>query len=181
MPRPADSLTIPDILRLIDGACGGRVHASDFSPLPCSHPACFSLAFYLRTEEDDFVPVRGLVDTDTYLDMVQNRALVGTDAEGFEAIQRALYALWSGPSGLAPDSRKAMAAIRRLLDRINAAGGYCPHKVAAIAERSIKSIFIHHFMDRGNFDLARARKCCQVYPLADGRMMPACVYNCLKR
>jgi len=45
----------------------------------------------------------------------------------------------------------------------------------------VKSIFIHQFMDRDTFDLARARKCCQVYPQLDGRLIPVCVRNCLER
>jgi uncharacterized radical SAM superfamily Fe-S cluster-containing enzyme len=56
--------------------------------------------------------------------------------------------------------------------------GYTPQRALAIAERSVKSIFIHQFMDPDTFDLARARKCCQVYPQRDGRMIPVCVRNC---
>jgi hypothetical protein len=181
MPRPPDPLTIPDILRALHGACAGQVSSADFSPLPCSHPACFALAFYLRVADGQFVPIRRLVDTNRYLDIAQNRALFGTDADSFAAIKDAIYDLWSGPAALAPDSQKAIAAVKRLLTSIASAGAYCPGKAAALAERSIKSVFIHHFMDRHTFDLSRARKCCQVYPQPDGRLIPACVYNCLRR
>ena len=37
------------------------------------------------------------------------------------------------------------------------------------------------FMDPETFDLSRARKCCQVYPQRDGRLIPVCIHNCLKR
>ena len=178
--RPADALTIPDVIAALEGACDGRVRAADFSPLPCSHPACFSLAFYLRTADGTFVPIRQLLDTERYLDLLKNRALPGTDAESFALIQDAMYELWSGPAGLAPDSQKTLAAVRQLLDAINC-GPRGPCSAIAATERSVKSVFIHHFMDRHTFDLSRARKCCQVYPLADGRLMPACVYNCLRR
>ena len=183
MPRPDDALTIPDITRMLAEQCPQLVRAADFSPLPCSHPACFSLAFYLRVSDDsrEFLPVRQLLDTDRYLDLVQNRALPGTDLESFAQIKDALYDLWSGPAGLAPDSTRAMQAIRRILDSINSCGRFCATSAARAAEKSMKSIFIHHFMDRHNFDVARVRKCCQVYPLPDGRLMPACVYNCLRR
>ena len=43
-----------------------------------------------------------------------------------------------------------------------------------IAERQAKTIFIHHYMDRHDFDLERLRKCCHHYPQTDGRVMPAC-------
>jgi uncharacterized radical SAM superfamily Fe-S cluster-containing enzyme len=182
LARPAETLTIPDVIRALDGAAGGQVAADDFSPLPCSHPACFALAFYLRTDDGRHLPIKRFVQIDRYLDMVQNRAIFGTDAESFEAARDAVYDLWSGPAALVPDSEKALSAARRLLDSAACARrGACSPAATVAAAKSIKSIFIHHFMDRDTFDLARARKCCNVYPLADGRMMPACVYNCLRR
>jgi len=180
--RPADAMTIPDVTRGLAGAGGGQVAADDFSPLPCSHPACFSLAFYLRTDDGRHLPIKRFVQIDRYLDMVQNRAIFGADPESFDAAREAVYDLWSGPAALVPDSEKALAAARRLLESVsNCCGGAASPAALTAAGRSIKSIFIHHFMDRDTFDLARARKCCNVYPLADGRLMPACVYNCLRR
>jgi uncharacterized radical SAM superfamily Fe-S cluster-containing enzyme len=181
LARPAEALTIPDVIRALEGAGGGQVSADDFSPLPCSHPACFSLAFYLRTEEGRHLPIKRFVQIDRYLDMVQNRALFGTDPESFEAAREAVYDLWSGPAALVPDSEKALSAARRLLESVGSCGGACSPSALAAAGRSIKSIFIHHFMDRDTFDLSRVRKCCNVYPLADGHLVPACVHNCLRR
>ena len=56
----------------------------------------------------------------------------------------------------------------------------CP-TLAALAERSVKVIFIHAFMDAETFDLVRAAKCCTHYPQPDGLMIPACVHNVLRR
>jgi 7,8-dihydro-6-hydroxymethylpterin dimethyltransferase len=92
-----------------------------------------------------------------------------------------VYELWSGPAALSPDSRKALDAIRKLLASATAEGGYSPGKAIGVAERAVKSMFIHQFMDPETFDLSRARKCCQVYPQLDGRLIPACVHNCLRR
>ena len=179
-PRSPAPISIPDVTRSLNGAGGGLVSAEDFSPLPCSHPACFSLAFYLRVQGSEFVPIKRLLEVDRYLDLIQNRALFGTDPESFETAKDAVYELWSGPAAATPDSRKALEAVRGLLGTLECCGGYDAGKVLAAAERSIKSVFIHHFMDRDSFDLARARKCCNVYPLRDGRLMPACVRNCLR-
>ncbi len=177
--RPRDATSIPDVLRAIDGAARGTVSAADFSPLPCSHPACFSLSYYLSVGEERFVAVKALAAIDRYLDLLANRAIVGTDAESFEAVRSAVYDLWSGPAALAPDSRGALTAIRRILDSISCCGPFRAREAMARAERSMKSVFIHSFMDADTFDLSRARKCCNVYPLADGRLVPACIRNCL--
>jgi len=50
-----------------------------------------------------------------------------------------------------------------------------------IAERQAKTIFIHHYMDRHDFDLERLMKCCHHYPQIDGRIMPACGFNMFHR
>ncbi|HNQ90105.1 MAG TPA: radical SAM protein [Verrucomicrobiota bacterium] len=175
--RPADAVTIPDVIAALKGAGGDTVSPEDFSPLPCSHPACFSLAFYLHVGNRRYLPIRQLVNAGRYLDLIQNRALFGTDAESFDRITDAVYELWSGPAALSPDSQRALNAIRHLLASATA-GGYSPHQAMTVAERAVKSIFIHQFMDPDTFDLSRARKCCQVYPQRDGRMLPVCVRNC---
>jgi uncharacterized radical SAM superfamily Fe-S cluster-containing enzyme len=180
IPRGPEAITLPDVLRGIHRACGGRVHAEDFSPLPCSHPACFSLAYYLRVEGGEFLPLRRLVESDRYLDMLQNRGIPGSDPEGFAAVRDAVYDLWSGPQALAPDSRKALATARRLVESATCDGRFRPRLAMARVERSLKSIFVHAFMDAHTFDLARARKCCNAYPQPDGRLLPVCVRNVLR-
>jgi len=192
LPRPPTAVTIPEVISALRGAGKGTVSSGDFSPLPCSHPACFALAFYLKVDGTQFLPLRQMVSEARYLDLIQNRAIFGTDAESFRHVTDAVYDLWSG-AGLADcapgsacacnqfPSDKALKTIRSLLNAATAQGGFSPKRALAVGERAVKSIFIHQFMDRDTFDLARARKCCQVYPQPDGRLMPACVYNCLKR
>ena len=199
MARPVDATTIPDVIAVLDGAANGTVSAADFSPLPCSHPACFSLAFYLKSEGNGFLPIKRLVSTERYLGLIQNRAIFGTDADSFQQVTDAVYDIWAGiprradaghgasGNGCGPScgcnpfmSDQALRAVRKLLATATA-GGYSPRKAMETGERAVKSIFIHQFMDPDTFDLARVRKCCQVYPQPDGRLMPACVYNNLHR
>lgn len=180
LQRPERAVTIPDVISALKGAGHNTVSAEDFSPLPCSHPACFSLAFYLKIDDKQYVPIKQLVDAERYMDLIQNRAIFGTDSDSFQVITEAVYDLWSGPAALSPDSEKALQAVRRLISG-TADGGYSPRRALSVAEGSVKSIFIHQFMDPDTFDLSRARKCCQVYPQLDGSMIPVCVHNCLKR
>jgi uncharacterized radical SAM superfamily Fe-S cluster-containing enzyme len=179
--RPGEAVTIPDVVSALNGAGSGTVCPEDFSPLPCSHPACFSLAFYLRIEDNHYLPIKQMVDAERYMDLIQNRAIFGTDSESFEVITDAVYDLWSGSAALSPDSEKALRAVRQLITATTAEGGYSPRRALSVAERSVKSIFIHQFMDPDTFDLSRARKCCQVYPQLDGSMIPVCAHNCLRR
>lgn len=177
----SNRIFIPTTMKLLETYGNGRVKAADFSPLPCSHPNCFSLSFFLKTDEGRFLSIRQLFEPDTYLNIIKNRTFFGTDPDNFRTIENAVYELWSGPSALAPDSEKALKAVRKLLREMQCGGSFDSSRNLAIAERNIKSIFIHAFMDPDTFDITRVRKCCQVYPLRDGRFMPACVYNVLER
>ncbi len=173
-------LTIPDITRALGRAGHPAVSEDDFLPLPCSHPLCFSLAFYLMLDSGGAIAINSLVDAGTAMDSMANRVVFGLDSEENERLKELIYELWSGPSGTTPDSEAVMKTLRGVLKEISCAR-FDPRKAFTIMERRAKSIFIHAFQDADTFDLARIRRCCQAYPQADGRLMPACAYNVLRR
>ncbi len=173
-------LTIPDVIGALGTAGHPAVSASDFSPLPCSHPLCFSLAYYLMLDDGRAVSVGRLVEADKMMDTLANRTIFGLDPEEHERLREMIYELWSGPAASAPDSEAVLRTLRGLLRRASD-GRFNARRAFAVAERSVKSVFIHAFQDAGTFDLARARRCCNAYPQPDGRLMPACVHNVLRR
>lgn len=178
---PRDRLTVPDVIGIIAAASAGRLERGDFTPLPCSHPACFALTYLLRLDDGSLTPLPRLVSVETCLDIIKNRSLPGLDSASFARIKDCLYEIWSS-TGTAPDSRKVLAAIKSMMREISGPGrDFSPRAALAVGERRIKSIFIHHFMDEDTFDLSRAVRCCSHYPLRDGRLMPACTYNVLYR
>jgi len=180
--RPPDAITIPDVVQLLDGAFNETVKSWHFSPLPCSHPSCFYLAYFLKVGENEFLPLKGMLDEERFVKMIRNRGLFGTDPESFRHIQDAIYDLWSGVCPCAkPLAEKALAAAKKLIADVTSGNGFGPSKAIHTGERNIKSIFIHQFMDRDTFDLSRARKCCTFYPQPDGRNIPACIHNCINR
>jgi uncharacterized radical SAM superfamily Fe-S cluster-containing enzyme len=180
----ARRLTIPDVVRLLDEAGGDRVSAGDFVPLPCSHPLCFSLAFYLMGDDERPISVNRLADAQTLMDALSNRLFFGLTPEEHERLKEIVYDLWSGPVGAAPDGENALRTLRSLLREVSASsscGCFDPRRLFTSMERRVKSIFIHAFQDADTFDLARVRRCCQAYPQADGSLMPVCVHNVLRR
>lgn len=183
MAGPPRRLSIPDVIALLDKAGRPDVHAADFVPLPCSHPLCFSLAFYLALENGRTVPVSRLTDAATMMDSLANRMFFGLAPDEHERLKHLIYELWSGPAGAVPDSPAVLATLRRLMREISACNceGFNPRRSFASMERSVKSIFIHAFQDADTFDLARVRRCCQSYPQPDGTIIPACVFNVLRR
>jgi uncharacterized radical SAM superfamily Fe-S cluster-containing enzyme len=174
---PLDAITIPEVVQRLAAASGGVLRERDFSPLPCSHPSCFALTYLLRTGAGQLVPLPSLVDPERYLDVIANQALLGTDRETLLAVRESLYSLWSS-DGIVPHREAVLATVKRILVDLNTLGpDAAPRAVLAVGTRHVKSIFIHQFMDRTTFDLSRAAKCCNHYPQADGRLLPACVRN----
>jgi len=177
-------LTIPDIVRLLDGAGHPAVKAEDFLPLPCSHPLCFSLAFFLMLDRGGVVSISRLTDASTLMDSLSNRVIYGLDSGEHEKLKQMIYDLWSGPLGAVPDSQAILSTLRNILREMSNPSTYCSFDARwafALAERNVKSIFIHAFQDAETFDLARVRRCCQAYPQPDGKLIPACVHNVLRR
>ncbi len=170
-------LTLPDAIRHLVAGAAGSLAVSDFTPLPCSHPTCFALTYLLKTTAGTLVPLPRLVEPGPYLDIIKNQALMGTDLDTLLQIKDALYSLWSS-DGQMPERDVVLATVRRLLLDLNDLRRDAGHQeLIDVGVRNVKSIFIHDFMDRATFDLSRAIKCCNHYPQADGRLLPACVRN----
>lgn len=176
MDGRANRLTIPDVIRLLGDT--RKVEAEDFSPLPCSHPLCFSLAYYLMLDGGGMMPVNRLVHADGLMDSLSNRTVFGLDEDEHQRLKDMVYDLWSGPVGTAPDGQAVFETLRNILGEMSW-GCFDARKAFTTAQRRIKSIFIHAFQDADTFDLARVRRCCNAYPQADGRLIPACAHNVL--
>ncbi len=163
-----------NILNTLDTPVNGK----DFSALPCSHPACFSLAYYLKLSPGRFIPLNRLIDEQTLLENAANKVVFGLNATEHEQLKDLVYRIWSDNG---EDAEEICSVLKRLLKNYQASNCACkcfnPRKAFNLMEREIKSIFIHAFMDRGNFELSRARRCCQAYALRDGRLIPCCVRN----
>ncbi len=181
IPIPEKRLTLPEILTLLESS--GYVEADDFTPLPCCHPACFSLSFYLMTDDGRHTSLGKLFDASAWLDIIANKAVFGLDEEEHEKIKHMIYELWSGPGAGNPESEAVLVTVRKLLRDISAksCGCFDSRTAFTVGEKKIKSVFVHAFQDADTFDLARVRRCCNGYPQKDGRVIPSCVMNVLKR
>ena len=179
-PANENRLTIPDVVQRLAESGVPAVRAQDFHPLPCSHPLCFSLAFYLMLDGGGAVSLGRLVDAPQWLDALANRTVFGLDEGEQQRMKDMIYDVWSGPIGTAPDGEAVLRTLRRMLEEMS---GTCfdPRWAFTITERRVKSIFIHAFQDAETFDLARVRRCCNGYPQTDGTVSPACVHNVRRR
>lgn len=173
LPAEALRLTIPDVIQEIEKS--RYVSAGDFNPLPCSHFACFALAYYFIISEGNFLSLKEFLGKSDYLEVICNRTLPGLDNCGYSLIKEKIYEFWS-----AADSSNAneqiLQRIRRVLREMSTTQ-FTPQKAFALGVHSMKAIFIHQFMDVHTLDFGRLIKCCNHYPQVDGRLLPMCALN----
>ncbi|MDD2715537.1 MAG: radical SAM protein [Candidatus Wallbacteria bacterium] len=175
-----DVTTIQEVIAEIAAGSRGMIREEDIVSLPCSHPACFSLTYLLKLGQGEFIPLNRLAKADDYLDLIKNRAMAGFELETYEKIRECIYDLWSS-SGIQPESQKILATIKKIICEVDGESSCEAGRLFSIAGSHVKSIFIHHFMDRHNFDLSRAMKCCTQYQINGSGSYPCCVFNNLQR
>ena len=177
---PMDRLTIPGVIHAIDEQTSGMVAREDFIPLPCSHPLCVSLTYLLKMDDGSYLPFARFIDLKKHLDLFQQTATLEPNQQTENALQDAINDLWSA-AGEIPDCDKIIKALRRALLEMFPNKKVSRQELIRLAERQAKTIFIHHYMDRHDFDLERLMKCCHHYPQIDGRIIPACGFNMFYR
>lgn len=175
-----DRLTIPGVIRRIEEQTGGRIKSTDFAPLPCSHPLCVSLTYLLRLDDGTLIPLPRFMDLKRHAALLRSSATLGASSEMEVALEDLVYDVFARESEI-PRGPDILKALRRTLD-VMFPGRPLSHKEQVrIGEQQSKSIFLHHYMDRHDFDLERLRKCCHHYARVDGRVMPACGFNMFHR
>jgi uncharacterized radical SAM superfamily Fe-S cluster-containing enzyme len=177
---PLRRLTIPDAIDGLCAASAGLLSRTDFSPLPCCHGACFGLSYLFRLPDGGYVPIARLFPFDDFEAAVTNTAVPSFDGQALDRLRGLIYNVWSGCDAYGCGDR-LLAALRTVFDEFNKLTRVDARALAALAERSVKVIFIHAFMDAETFDLVRAAKCCVHYAQPDGRLVPVCVHNVLRR
>lgn len=177
---PLDRLTITGVLNHIESQSAGLLRKDDFIPLPCSHPHCVSLTYLLKLDDGSYLPFPRFVDFEKHLDLFQQTATINADERTENTLRQVIDNLWSS-AGEMPDCEKITGALKRALLEMYPQRKMGRDELIRITERQAKTIFIHHYMDRHNFDLERLVKCCHHYPLIDGRIMPACSHNMFYR
>jgi uncharacterized radical SAM superfamily Fe-S cluster-containing enzyme len=177
---PMDRITIPGVIARIAEQTGGILRAADFFPLPCSHPQCVSLTYLLKLDDGSAMPFARFVDFTKYGTLLRSSATLPASAEVHDALEDVIMDVFARQDEI-PRGREILRALRRSLDEMFPRRPLSPREQTRASERQSKSIFLHHYMDRHDFDLERLRKCCHHYPQENGKIMPACGFNMFHR
>jgi len=177
---PMDRITIPGAIENLVHQSDGIFKNADFIPLPCPNPECVALTYLLDLGDSKFVPFPRFLDMKKHLQLLRGSATIEPSPETEEALHGIINDLGS-TAGEIPDSERIIKALRRAVLEMFPKEKTDQRDLIRASERQAKSVFLHHYMDRYNFDLSRVVKCCHHYPRADGRIMPICTFNLFHR
>ncbi|MFY9909441.1 MAG: radical SAM protein [Candidatus Sulfotelmatobacter sp.] len=162
---PLKRMTIPDVLKLIEGQTNGKFRTSDFVPVPCCFPTCNSVT-YAFVDGDQITPLPRVVNVHDYLDYISNRVLPDFSLE----VKRALEGLWSSSS---------VAGSKQSADQLVLSCPACgipDFNIGDLAKNMIM-IMVQDFMDPWTFNQKNLMKCCKEFLLPGGKQIPFCAYN----
>lgn len=173
-------LTMPEVHALIEQQCSW-LKREHFHPVPCSHPSCYTATYLFQMDDGRHVPLPEFVNVKQYLDAMTNRAVIATDDQLEKMIMDSIMNLWSATK-VGEDSDVILASLKGFLkDTFNSNNPLSAADIERRTESRAKAVFIHAFMDPYDLDVARLKKCCTHYVMADGSLMPGCSYNNLYR
>jgi len=176
---PMNRITIPGVIRCIAEQTS-VLRFDDFTPLPCSHPQCVSLTYLLKLDDGTAVPFARFVDLKKYGTLLRSSATLPASTEVHDALEEVIHEVFARQDEI-PRGPEILAALRRTLNEMFPRKPLTSREQTRVSERQSKSIFLHHYMDRHDFDLERLRKCCHHYPQENGKIMPACGFNMFHR
>ena len=178
--NPMDRVTIPGVIKRVEAQTQGLLRRSDFAPLPCSHPQCVSLTYLLKLNDGSYVPFPRFVDFKRHGGLLRSSASLVASSEMHDILHDVIHEVFAAQDEI-ERGPEILRALRRCVDEMFPDRALTPDEAIRVGEGQAKSIFLHHYMDRYDFDLERLRKCCHHYPQVDGRIMPACGFNMFHR
>jgi hypothetical protein len=174
---PRSHVPVDGVERRIEEASGGRLRQSDFVPLPTAHPLCYGVAYLLVDGKGGVCSWSRLLGRDSLAAHLGDGYLLHP-SETLEAeLRGAIDRLWS--EGGEPE---LLAALKELLRELYPAGrATSVHERQRLAQRRVKTIYVHAHMDEDTYEVGRAMRCPDQVPVEAKRLIGACNYNLFYR
>jgi uncharacterized radical SAM superfamily Fe-S cluster-containing enzyme len=158
-------VTTTGVLRRIQDQTAGAVKAHDLIALPCSHPDCCSIGYFLGDNQGQFRSLAAIVGED---DLKSSLSLLGNTiafTDSLRAVREALTGVMSESMTL---SRPELLAHLKTICTACDLGGFgdmlklafAPEASARFVGERVKRITIKHFMDADTLITERLEQCC---------------------
>jgi uncharacterized radical SAM superfamily Fe-S cluster-containing enzyme len=158
-------VTTTGVSRRIEEQTAGRAKAKDLIALPCSHPDCCLIGYFLRDKKGGFASLASIVGTEA---LERNLSVFGNSiafSDGLSEIREALTNVMSESMTLSrPELMTNLAKICTTCDL----GGFGQLLAMAFGRSStadfvgqrVKRVTIKHFMDADMLITERLEQCC---------------------
>lgn len=158
-------VTTTGVLGRIEAQSRGRAKARDLIALPCSHPDCCSIGYYLRSRDGAFAALSTLVGGEA---LRENLSLFGNSiafTDGLAELKGALTGVMSESMTLSrPELVKHLATLCAACDFGGIAGmlarAFSPNATYDFVGHNVKRVTIKHFMDADMLITERLEQCC---------------------
>jgi hypothetical protein len=162
---PMDRVTTTGVLGRIEAQSRNGVVARDLIALPCSHPDCCSIGYFIKGKNGEFAGLASIVGNDALL---ENLSLFGNTiafADSLGEIRKSLLGVMSESMTL---SRPELATHLRTLCSACDIGGigellalaFKPGSTGRFVGERVKRVTIKHFMDANMLITERLEQCC---------------------
>ncbi len=164
----------------------GRVAWDDFIALPCSHPDCSSITYFIRGDEGAWRSVPKLVGLDQ---LKQHLGLVGNRIAPDDAMWTALTGMLSETTLVSrPELIDHILQICEVCDLgisgfVKTLGGWLSGRSSPAEEvaKRVKRVSVKSFMDAWTLNVERLQQCCVHVGSVDGEENPVRIPFCARQ
>jgi uncharacterized radical SAM superfamily Fe-S cluster-containing enzyme len=178
-PNPLRRLTTPDAIDSIAAGSGTAIHREDFIPVPMPNPICAAIGYFF-VDQEGVIPMIRAAGVDQTIACIQNQHFAQADEKMENFLREMINNVYANPKDF-PDSSRTLRRLRAFVERLFPATGRSTAEQKALAEESVKTVFIMQFMDGWTFDTQRLSKCSCQHLLPGERRVPSCGYYAYHR
>jgi 7,8-dihydro-6-hydroxymethylpterin dimethyltransferase len=162
---PMRRVTTTGVLRRIESQTAGRVRAHDLIALPCSHPDCCSIGYFVGDGKGSFTALAAIVGE---ADLQRSLSVFGNSIAFSDSLAEVRAALTGVMSESMTLSRPELVKHLRTLCTSCGVGGlgellrlaFVPGASARFVGERVKRVTIKHFMDANTLITERLEQCC---------------------
>jgi uncharacterized radical SAM superfamily Fe-S cluster-containing enzyme len=183
---PMSRMTTTGVLKRLGPQTGGRADASDFIALPCSHPDCCAITYFVREDGGGYRSIPKLVGSDL---LKANLSIVGNRIAADDQLWDSLIGMMSETTTISrPELVDYLLNICEACDI--GLGGFIKDlssyvfqgkRVEELIQLRTKRLSVKSFMDAWTLNIERLQQCCVHVGSTDGDSDPVRIPFCARQ